>query len=273
MCEARIVENSAIAPDTYSLVLDVPNALAEAVCPGQFIELSLGQPDLVLPRPISVYRVYQDDGCSDIASKGLLLEIRYQVVGEGTRRLSMMGEGTTLEVFGPLGKPWPVSEGIQRALLIGGGIGSAPLAMLAKELVESDVEVTMVQAARSADLLIAADYFAAVCHKHLIATDDGSRGHAGLITESLQMMLDSATSFDVAYICGPEPMQEACAKLTAAAGIFSYVSLERMMACGVGACLTCVVPTTNGLKRVCADGPVFNAEEVDWNEARTSRVH
>jgi len=268
---ARIVENLTIAPGTFALVLDVSDALARVIEPGQFVELNLRQPDLVLPRPVSVYRVHQDAE----GGRGLLLELRYQVMGEGTSRLSMMGEGAELEIFGPLGKRWPVPEGVQRALLVGGGIGSAPLAMLAKELVEGGAEVTMVQAARSADLLIEAYHFEAECQKHIVATDDGSRGYAGLVTGPLQALLDEvgAAGFDIAYICGPEPMQEACANLTLAAGIETYVSLERMMACGVGACLTCVVPTTDGLKRVCADGPVFNAEEVDWDEARGSRVH
>jgi len=304
VCEARIVENVTIAPNTYSLLLELEcssggadaRKLAESIQPGQFIELNLRQPDLVLPRPISVFRVFETDECGDVGrelsaesrtagaqlSESSFVELRYQLMGEGTRRLSEMSTGTTLGVFGPLGNRWPVPTDAKRALLVGGGIGSAPLAMLARELVDSGCEVVMVQGGRSADLLIAADYFEEVCCEHSLATDDGSRGHEGLITRPLQLVLqdvfegsaaNGASSFDVAYICGPEPMQEACAQLTVEAGIPSYVSLERMMACGVGACLTCVVPTAEGLKRVCADGPVFNAEEVDWDEARSSRVH
>jgi len=267
VCEARIVENSVIAPGTYKLVLKLDRpGLAESVQPGQFVELNLRQPDLVLPRPISVYRICSDDGP---------VEIRYQVMGEGTQRLSNMCVGTDLGIFGPLGNCWPVPENPFRVLLLGGGIGSAPLAMLAEELADSGCEISMIQAARSSELLIAADYFEAVCHEHVVATDDGSRGHKGLITDPLSELLQDCepSTFDAVYTCGPEPMQEACAKLTMAAGLTTYVSLERMMACGVGACLTCVVPTTGGLKRVCADGPIFDAREVDWNEAKSSRVH
>jgi len=272
VCEARIVTNVAVAPDTFSLVLDAAE-LAELVQPGQFIELNLHQPDLVLPRPISVYRTHAA-GTYDDGSYGALLELRYQVMGEGTRRLSTMTAGTTLGIFGPLGIRWPVPEEVKSALLVGGGIGSAPLAMLAQELTTRGCEVTMVQGGRNSDLLIAADLFAVTCHKHTLATDDGSRGFEGFVTDPLQELLkDNKSHFDVAYICGPEPMQEACSKLCEAAGIVTYVSLERMMACGVGACLTCVIPTTEGPRGVCCHGPIFNSKEVMWDEARSARVH
>jgi len=275
VCQARIVENSAIAPDTFSLVLEAPE-LVKLVKPGQFIELNLRQPDLVLPRPISVYSVTPSlmsrPGRSETALRHL--EVRYQIMGEGTRRLASMPAGTELGIFGPLGNTWPIPEGAQRALLIGGGIGSAPLAMLATQLAEQNVAVTMVQGGRNAELLIACDHFEDVCDHHVIATDDGSRGHKGFVTAPLKLLLDDdSLHYDLAYVCGPEPMQEACFALTAEAGIATYVSLERMMACGVGACLTCVVPTADGLKRVCADGPIFNAEDVNWSEARSARVH
>ncbi|MCL2379772.1 MAG: dihydroorotate dehydrogenase electron transfer subunit [Coriobacteriia bacterium] len=267
VCQAHIAANDLVAPDTYALILDVSvgTKFAEAIQSGQFIELNLRQPDLVLPRPISIFATRRDNNC-------IQLEFRYQVVGEGTQRLSTMPVGAKLEIFGPLGNRWPIDAGTQRALVVGGGIGSAPLAMLVKELAAKGCEVTMVQGARSAELLADADFFEVCCDSHCTATDDGSRGHTGLITEPLAEILASE-SFDVAYICGPEPMQEACARLCIAAGVPTWVSLERLMACGVGACLTCVVPTISGLQRVCSDGPIFNAREVDWDEARSSRVH
>ena len=262
VCEARIITNVAIAPDTYSLVLDAPS-VAECVQPGQFVELNLRQPDLVLPRPISVYR----------AADGVI-ELLYQVMGEGTRRLSQMREGDVLGVIGSLGNRWPIDEAVEHSLLVAGGIGSAPLALLTQELKALGKKITMVQAARSEELLIAADFFAGLVNEHIIATDDGSRGHKGLITEPLKQLLErSGNDFDVVYICGPEIMQEVCAELTLAADITTYVSLERLMACGIGACLSCVVPTADGLKRVCVDGPVFNAAEVKWDDAKDSRVH
>ncbi|MCL2402745.1 MAG: dihydroorotate dehydrogenase electron transfer subunit [Coriobacteriia bacterium] len=272
VCEARIVENSAVAPDTYALILDA-SELAELVQPGQFIELNLRQPDLVLPRPISAYRVHEAGEYGD-GSYGPLLELRYQLMGEGTRRLSAMPAGTALGIFGPLGNRWPVPEDTKSALLVGGGIGSAPLAMLAQELVDAGCEVTMVQGGRNSDLLVAADLFETTCHKHALATDDGSKGHKGFVTGPLQELLEDADNdFDIAYICGPEPMQIACAALCEAAGLEAYVSLERMMACGIGACLTCVIPTSKGPRGVCCHGPIFNSKEVLWDEAKSARVH
>jgi dihydroorotate dehydrogenase electron transfer subunit len=164
---------------------------------------------------------------------------------------------------------------VKHALIVAGGIGSAPLALLTQRLQAAKTRVTMVQAARTEELLIASDFFEGLVDDYVVATDDGSRGHEGLITKPLQSVLaDPDNSFDCAYICGPEVMQEACAKLCLDADIMAtYVSLERLMACGVGACLSCVVPTVAGLKRVCADGPIFNATEVNWEDAKGSRVH
>ncbi|MCL2680133.1 MAG: dihydroorotate dehydrogenase electron transfer subunit, partial [Coriobacteriia bacterium] len=172
------------------------------------------------------------------------------------------------------GNRWPVADNLQHALLVGGGIGAAPLALLAAELAAKGCQVTMLQAARTANLLLATELFAANCSSHVLATDDGSAGQQCLITTPLaDLLASSKTRFDAVYICGPEPMQEACAQLCLAAGLPTWVSLERLMACGVGVCLTCVLPTAEGLRRVCADGPIFAAEEVDWHEARRSRVH
>jgi len=300
IADAVIIENTPFAQGMYALVLDAPE-VARAVEPGQFVELGLGFPDLVLRRPFSVFRVFGDGR----------LEIRYQVLGEGTRRLSAFSAGAGLSLVGPLGNRWPVSADLRRALVVAGGIGSAPLAMLVEELYGAGVAVTMVQGAQSADRLVETEFFAPLCEELVIATDDGSLGCRGLVTEPLGELLEtralsasqvkedgfvaevsglsplseagvpsdtelrslvSSSLYDVAYLCGPEPMMEACAALCAEAGVPAYVSLERLMACGVGACLSCVVPTVHGLRRVCADGPIFAAEEVLFDDARSSRV-
>jgi dihydroorotate dehydrogenase electron transfer subunit len=264
LIDATIVANKAFASGMYSLTLDVPELVC-TIAPGQFVELGLGFPDLVLRRPLSVFRCGDDVGYGHI-------EILYQVLGEGTRRLSCLSTGEMLSVLGPLGNSWPVEEGVRRALVIGGGIGVAPLALLVRKLHESSAAVTMIQSAQSAERLVAAEYFFPLCKRQVIATDDGTEGYHGLVTEPLADVLQEE-SFEVAYICGPEPMQEACAALCGKAGVRTWVSLERLMACGLGACLSCVVPTVTGLRRVCADGPIFPAEEVLWDEARASRVH
>ena len=280
---ARIVSNEAFAPGMYALVLAVAD-LFGGVRPGQFVEIGLRQPDLVLPRPFSVFRQKPSSSGSTGRSFGgdvMQLEIRYQVLGEGTKRLSEMSVGTELDVIGPLGNSWPVADDTTRALVVSGGCGAAPLAMLITELDLRGISVTMIQGARSECNLFGQDGFSQHAARHIVATDDGSCGHHGLVTKPLAEVLSLSRhpepshrhpgldpgprSFDVAYVCGPEPMMEACAKLCLDAGITTWVSLERRMACGVGACLSCVVPTSEGLKRVCADGPIFNAEEVLWH--------
>jgi len=262
--EVCVASNESFAPGMHALRVVAPD-LCEKVCPGQFVEIDLLQPDLVLPRPFSVFRAKCD-------GDGYELEIRYQVLGKGTRRLAEMEPGARLRLIGPLGNRWPVDEAARRVLMIGGGIGSAPLAMLAEELADAGCGITMVQGAQTRSRMVAAEVFADLCDCHVLASDDGSCGYHGFVTEPLIKLLDD-NGYDVAYICGPEPMQEACAQLCLDAGLPTWVSLERLMACGVGACLSCVVPTTEGLKRVCADGPIFNAKEVIWGDAKPSRVH
>jgi dihydroorotate dehydrogenase electron transfer subunit len=264
---ARIVANESRG-GYYSLKVCLGAAEGELkLKPGQFIELGLGQSDLVLRRPFSVFQ-----------AKGCELEILYQVVGEGTRRLRDMSMGTELSVMGPLGNCWPIpdeSEAAgQRVLLLAGGIGAAPLAMLAEELLARDVRVKLILAARGRDWLCEYEWFQRLLPSDglMVATDDGSVGVAGMITGPLDLVLQRDPSYDCAYICGPEPMMAACARRCNEEGLASWVSMERLMACGVGACLSCVAPTTKGLQRVCADGPVFAAKEVMWDEARASRV-
>lgn len=234
--------------------------VARRVLPGQFVHLRLVTEGLTLRRPLSVYRADGDE-----------IEIIYHVVGAGTRILATRQPGDAgLDVMGPLGRPWPLPAGIQSALLVGGGVGSAPLAMLASQLRARGVSVTALVGAQTADRLVGQDAFEQCGSEVLCATDDGSRGHCGLVTEPLVELL-AGQQFDVAYVCGPEVMQERVAARLIGSGVPTWVSLERRMACGVGACLSCVVPTVSGLKRACIDGPVFDAEEVLWDEAAASR--
>ncbi|MDR1775598.1 MAG: dihydroorotate dehydrogenase electron transfer subunit [Actinomycetes bacterium] len=267
MCEqkhdvdAPIRAHVPIGAGAYALTLSAP-ALAARVQPGQFVEVGLNQPDLVLRRPFSVFD-----------TDGETLTILYQALGRGTTRLTAFRPGTVLRVAGPLGRGWPASDPGARVLLVGGGIGAAPLHMLAVRLSGVDgTQVTLIQAARTAEALAGCDRLADAVDTVHYATDDGTRGHQGLVTEPVAAALE-AGEYDVAYVCGPEPMMQAVSALTVAAGIQTWVSMERLMACGVGACLSCVLPTRSGQVRVCVDGPVFDAQEVDWDAARSSRVH
>jgi len=202
-----------------------------------------------------VYRVNRSTG---------LITLLYQVVGEGTRRLSEVKEGEELSLLGPLGRGWQVPTD-KRCLLIGGGVGAAPLYLLASELAERGISFDVVLGAATADQLVCESSFKDKLRPsrlHL-CTDDGSRGFEGFTTQRASELLEKHAYHYIAA-CGPEPMQKAVAELAAQAGVACELSLERRMACGVGACLSCVVDTVDGKKRVCVDGPVFSSEEVCW---------
>ena len=262
--DARILSNTTFAPDLWSLRLAAPR-MATAIRPGQFVKIDLNESGHILRRPLSVYQADPEAG---------EIELLYQVVGSGTRLMPQWQPGEVRSLLGPLGLDWPVPEGTHRALLIGGGIGTAPLALLAQQLKGSDpvVDVTMIQAAQTAERLVARDFFERTVDAWFCATDDGSAGAKGLITAPLEDLL-ATQSFDVAYVCGPEVMQVPVARLCAQHQLRCYVSLERRMACGIGACAGCVVKTTGGLKGVCLLGPIFDAEEVCWDDNIASRVH
>jgi dihydroorotate dehydrogenase electron transfer subunit len=248
----RIVANEQVASGVGLVVFDAPRTAAE-VCPGQFVHLRIAEGTaFLLRRPFSVHRV-----------RGERVEILYQVVGVGTRALAEAVPGAEMDVLGPLGHGWDIPQKAAHVLLVAGGLGAAPLGMLAEELAERGVAVTVALGAPDEGRLLGRDLFAAVARRVELATDDGSCGHAGFVTGVCEELL-ADEALDVVYTCGPEPMQRIVAAQAAAAGVACQVSLERLMACGIGACLSCVVPTTAGLKRACVDGPVFDATDVVW---------
>lgn len=238
------------------LVIQAPQCAA-TVQAGQFVHLALVDLDEhLLRRPFSVYKtgVTQDT-----------ITLLYQVVGEGTRHLRSLESGRTVDLIGPVGQGWRPPQQAERCLLVGGGVGVAPLYMLAGDLLARGAEVEVVMGASTAVMLACKESFARSlpADKLHITTDDGSVGFKGFTTERAQELM-TRTTYDYLATCGPEPMQKAMAQLAAAAGIRCEVSLERRMACGIGACLSCVVSTQTGNKRACVDGPVFEAEEVVW---------
>jgi dihydroorotate dehydrogenase electron transfer subunit len=228
--------------------------IAAAVRPGQFVHVALPEFEAhVLRRPFSVYAADPAAGTIDLV---------YQVVGEGTRRLSRAAEGR-LSVLGPLGRGFDVPEGASRLLLVGGGLGAAPLHLLAGVLAGDGIDIVL--GAQTATALIGLPDFTALLgpgHVH-VTTDDGSAGVQGFTTVLAERLL-AAHPYDYVATCGPQPMQKAIARLAAAAGVTCDVSLERRMACGVGVCLSCVVDVTGGRARACVEGPVFRAAEVVW---------
>lgn len=249
-----VVANDRVATGVGLIVLDAP-VCAAAVRPGQFVHLRIARgTEFLLRRPFSVHR----------AGSGRI-EILYQVLGAGTEFLAQAAPGAEMDLVGPLGTGWSVPEGTIHALLVAGGLGAAPLGMLASELAEAGVATVVALGAPTAERLLARNHFSAVARRVEVATDDGSEGERGFVTVLAERAL-ATERFDVVYTCGPELMERAVARVALAVGVPCQVSLERLMACGIGACLSCVVSTRSGLRRACVDGPVFDAEEVLWHD-------
>ena len=238
-----IESNDPVARDTFRIVLRTDGPVA--VRSGQFVDLAL--PEFYLRRPISI---------SDALPDGVVLY--YKVVGEGTRAMSTMSPGSRLELLLPLGSGFHPEKCDKAALLIGGGLGVAPLYLLAKELLAQGKQATAVLGFNKADEICLADEFRALGIPVLIATMDGSVGTKGFVTDAIAA---AKPAFDRYYACGPLPMLKAVCKTLDAAG---EISLEERMGCGAGFCYGCTVQTANGPRRVCADGPVFDKEEVLW---------
>ncbi len=253
--EGVLKDNRALTDRLFSMTIEVPD-IAQALLPGQFIHVLIpGMEGHILRRPFSVYRC---DG------KASTLTVLYQVVGYGTEHLTRLGVGTFLNVLGPIGRPWRAPENTHRALLVSGGVGAAPLYLHAADLMKRGVDVEMVMGSQSESSLVCRkDYSSLLGTEPLCATDDGSYGHAGFCTDLVKKRIDEAP-FDYVACCGPEPMMRIVSSLALDAGIVTEVSLERRMACGIGACLSCVVSTKQGNRRACVDGPIFDADEVIW---------
>jgi dihydroorotate dehydrogenase electron transfer subunit len=198
-----------------------------------------------LPRAFSVARVRDDDG--------LELEFMLEDVGPGTRRLAELRAGDGLWLLGPLGTPFRPARDGRRPLLVGGGVGTAPLVILRDELGEDAVALLGFRDAAHAE-------GAGLIEGAIVATEDGSVGHHGLVTDLLRPPID----FDVEiFACGPPPMLEAVRALCAEHGVPAQLALESGMACGFGACFGCVVPTKDGYVRLCVDGPVLDADRLE----------
>ncbi len=254
-----IESNDPVARDTFRIVLRTDGAVA--VRSGQFVDIAL--PGFFLRRPISV---------SDSLPDGVVLY--YKVVGEGTKVLSAMAPGASLELLAGaldapasttpthtvagLGSGFHPEQCREATLLIGGGLGAAPLYLLAKELLAAGKKATAVLGFNRADEICLADELRALGVPVHIATLDGSVGTKGFVTDAIAAV---RPSFDRFYTCGPLPMMKAVCKALDTPG---EVSLEERMGCGAGFCYGCSVQTAHGPRRVCADGPVFDKEEVLW---------
>ena len=279
---AAILKHERIARDTYRLRLAAPT-IAQAIRPGQFVMVRpAAEPgtDPLLGRAFALYDVVRDhDG------QATALDVVYLVMGKGTRALSHKREGDSLSLWGPLGNGFgPPSPG--SVVMVAGGVGQTPFVALAKEWLgqarygladaaqahrETPLaeRVDLLYGVRSADLLAGVADFQAVGVHVDIATDDGSAGHHGYVTDLLERRLAQGQRIGSIVACGPPAMLAIVAKLAQRYSVTAQVSLENHMACGFGACFSCVAPIRmpNGeidLRRVCVDGPVFPADNVVW---------
>ncbi len=274
-CRAAILENVCLAESTYRVRLHCP-AIAARILPGQFVMLHLtGADDPLLGRPLALY-----DTVLDASGAAVAVDIVYLVVGKMTSRLAQLSTGRQVDLWGPLGNGFP-PQPTRHLIMVAGGIGQTPFRALAQECLGnrrygdpqrevSQVErVTLCYGARSEGSLADVEQFEAIGVVVNISTEDGSRGHHGLVTEVLGKLLASGFQDARLVCCGPEPMMEAVAGQAAAVGLPCHVSLETPMACGIGICFSCVARVRDkdgdwDYKRTCVEGPVFDAEKIVW---------
>lgn len=236
--------------DVFDFVLEAP-ALAAMAQPGQFAQIRV--PGHTLRRPISICGIDKTAGT---------LRFVFQIRGQGTAELAQFQPGSTIEILAPLGNGFPVDKS-KRTLLVGGGIGVPPLLGQAAYTWGRSVAVLGFRCAERAMLV---EDFREKCTQVVLCSDDGSLGHHGFVDEQVRRILAKDQTVASVLACGPKPMLRAVAAAAAEYGVRCQVSLEERMACGIGACLGCAVRMADGtMKHVCKDGPVFEAEEVDWN--------
>lgn len=200
--------------------------------------------DKALMRPISLFQ--QDDNS---------ISFMYRVLGEGTRLLSLVQPGDEVEFLGPLGNGFPVDEVSGKVALVGGGIGIPPMYETAKYLVAKGVAVDIFLGYR--DEIFGLSYFEDLGASIFVACESGEEGFKGYVTQILK-----PENYQAVFACGPEPMLASLKNLCQKANVPAWLSMEKRMACGIGACLVCTCKTTEGNKRCCKDGPIFNADDL-----------
>lgn len=245
------------------------SGIAERTRPGQFVAVAIGGPEsgLLLRRAFAIYRV-RDSGVY-----GGSVEVIFAVHGKGTAALSRLHPGDPLSVVGPLGRPFRLPAGPVPTVLVGGGYGSAPLLPLAEALHARGCRVDVVLGAASADRLFGQVEAKRIATTVTVTTDDGSYGQRGLVSDVLPEVMERAGS-GLAYACGPMPMLRAVADAADAYGIGTQVAVEESMACGIGVCMTCVLPVigrdgVTRMSRSCVEGPVFPADVIRWDDVGT----
>jgi dihydroorotate dehydrogenase electron transfer subunit len=249
----------------YNAMTVVAPGIPELTRPGHFVALQVGGPEssMLLRRAFAVYDV------KERGVYGSTVEFVFSVHGKGTAWLAQRRPQDRVDVVGPLGKPFRLPKTAATCTLVGGGYGSAPLLPLATALRERGCRVDVVLGAASADRLFGQLEAKRLASSMVVTTDDGSVGQRGRVSDVLPRVLER-TGSDVVYACGPMPMLRAVADIADERGIPSQVAVEESMACGIGVCMTCVLPVVgdDGVTRMvrsCVEGPVFRGDRLRWD--------
>jgi len=267
---APVLINRQLARDTWLIRLQAPE-LARSIRPGQFLMIRLpGHSDPLLGRPFALYDTVLDDGCQPIA-----VDVVYLIVGKVTGLMAELKTGDSVDIWGPLGNGFPELNDLDHVGLVAGGIGQTPFLAHIRELLgqrgyggksprKATNKVSLYYGVRTADLAAGVEDFRSAGADVHLTSDDGSLGFHGFVTQLLEKQQPPQHLIG----CGPEPMLKALAALAHRWQVPCHLSLETPMACGVGICFSCVtrVRTNDGwdYRRVCVDGPVFDAECLAW---------
>jgi dihydroorotate dehydrogenase electron transfer subunit len=253
----------------YNAMTVVAPGIPELTRPGHFVAVQIGgaESSMLLRRAFAVYDV------KDRGVYGGTVEFVFSVHGKGTAWLARRRPQDRLDVVGPLGKPFRLPKTPAHATLVGGGYGSAPLLPLAAALRERGCRVDFVLGAATSDRLFGQLEAKRIATSIALTTDDGSVGERGRVSDVLPGVLERTKS-DVVYACGPMPMLRAVADIATAHGLPSQVAVEESMACGIGVCMTCVLPVigSDGITRMvrsCVEGPVFRGDRLRWDDVGT----
>lgn len=262
---AEVLYNREIGPGYFKMGLACSGIAREAKA-GQFVQIKCSdESDPLLRRPFSIHRLIRS------AKRVTGAEILYEVVGRGTEILSGKKRGGLIRLLGPLGKGFTLPRAGSTAILVGGGIGVAPLFFLADYMAGKTINTVVLIGAKTRRLVLCEKDFKKTGAEVQVSTEDGSRGYKGVVTGPLRRIL-RRTEAVVVYACGPRPMLRSVAKTSEEKGAPCQISLEEKMACGIGACLGCAVKVRDTERKrgvvhklACKDGPVFDAEEMMWD--------
>jgi dihydroorotate dehydrogenase electron transfer subunit len=246
----------------HSLTFVAPD-MAERAAPGQFVTLAVGGNGTLLRRPFSIYAVSRHGPWAGT------IEIVFDVVGAGTQWMSTLVKHDVVDIVGPLGKPFPIPQQQVGCLLIGGGYGAAPLLYLAQRLQQANLRVDMIMGAATQERLFNAIEAKRLATTALFTTEDGSFGTQGRVTDVMDRALETGVVGAI-YACGPMAMLRAVSDAAKRHRIAVQVAVEEEMACGVGVCMTCVVPYKRKGQvvnlRSCVEGPVFDGKRIQWDQ-------